>query len=88
MFVNLHTLPVGKAMYTIAVTNDPVDTPRDERYIEEYDLVFNTRASVGTLIAYALARPDWPYDDDMRVVGVANQSDAYVMQENWEGIEL
>jgi len=87
MWMNLDTLPVGKSMYTIAVTTAPVDTPTDERYIEEYDLVFNSRASVGTLITYAVARPDWPYGDDARIVGVANQSDGYVMIENWEGVE-
>lgn len=86
MWMNLDTLPANKRMYTIAVTTAPVDTPKDEQWYEEYDLVFNSGASVGTLVTYAVARPDWPFGDDARIVGVANQSDGYVMQENWEGI--
>lgn len=86
MWVNLHTLPAGKSQYTIGVTSAPVDAPDEDKWIEEYDLVFASRASVGTIITYAMARPDWPYTGDIRVVGVSNQSDGYVMQENWEGI--
>ena len=87
MWMNLHALPEDKRMYTIALTECPVDAPEDKRYYEEYDLVFNAGASVGTILTYALARPDWPYGPDARIVGVSNQSDGYVMQQNWEGIE-
>lgn len=87
MWMNLDQLPAGKSMYTIAVTAAPVDCSEDERYYEEYDLVFKSSASVGTLITYAMARPDWDFVEGTRIVGVANQSDGYVMQENWEGVE-
>ena len=86
MWMNLDQLPAGKSMFTIAVTSASVDTPEDERHYEEVDCVFNTRASAGTVVAYAMARLDWPYGDDVRVIGVANQSDGYVLSQAWEGI--
>lgn len=86
MWMNLDIVPAGKSMFTIGITDAPVDCPPDERYIEEFDVVFDSRASVGTIITYAVSRPDWPYGDNMRFVGVSNQSDGYVMQQNWEGI--
>lgn len=88
MWMNLQDLPAGKSMFTIAVTYAPVDTPDDERYYEEYDLVFASTASVGTLVTYAVARPDWPYGDDARIVGVSDQSAGEVLTQRWEGIEL
>lgn len=86
MWMNIDQVPAGQSMFTIGVTDAPVDTPEDERYYEEYDLVFRSGASVGTIVTYAMARPDWPYTGEVRVVGVSNQSDGYVMQQNWEGI--
>jgi hypothetical protein len=86
MWMNLDQLPAGKSMFTVGVTNAPVDTPEDERYYEEVDVVFNSSASVGTIVTYAMGRPDWPYDENARVIGVSNQSDGYVLQQAWEGI--
>lgn len=86
MFMNLDTIPAGKSMFTVAWTDAPVDTPKDEQWYEEYDLVFKTSASSGTIATYATARPDWPYEGG-RIVGVANQSDGYVLREDWAGIK-
>ncbi len=85
MYVNLHEVPAGKSMYTVALADAPVDLPKDERYIaEEIDILASTSASVADVIAAALTGED--LEGSYRVVGVVNQSDAYVMAENWEGV--
>lgn len=86
MWVNLHTLPAGQSMYTVAITDGPLDMPDADRYIaDEIDIVASSRASVAEVIAAAFAA-DGPFDSNVRVVGVSNQSAAYVMVENWEGV--
>ena len=71
------------ALPEVYLANAPTE---DERYYEEHDVVFNSRASAGTIVTYAMGRLDWPYGDDVRVIGVSNQSDGYVLVQNWEGI--
>ena len=88
MWMNLDTLPAGKSMFTLALTTQPVDTPEDERWIEEMDVVFNSRASIGTLLTYAMSRPDWPFDESARLVGVADQSAGEMIAQSWEGVAL
>jgi hypothetical protein len=80
MFVNLHNLPTGQSMYTLYLTMDPVGTPRDELCAEEIDVVASSRASVAEIIAAASAELE-DYEPSIRIIGVVNQSDGYVMQD-------
>lgn len=87
MFMNLHTLPTGKHMFTVAVTTDPLDTPRIHRWYDEVDVVAPQGSSSLEVIAAAKEQgllADYP---DARIVGVVDQSDGYVLRENWDGIE-
>lgn len=86
MWMNLHTLPTGKSMYTVAVTLDPVDCDPQYASYDEVDVVASSRATVAEVIEAARAECVDMYGPDHRIVGVSNQSDGYVMQENWEGI--
>lgn len=88
MWVNLHTLPANEHMFTVAYTEAPVDTLESDRWIEEEDIVAPARATVADVIA--AVRAMWAADGltgaGLRFVGVSDQSDGYVMQQNWEGI--
>ena len=81
MFMNLHTLPAGQAMYTLAVTDAAVGTPRDQVEYDEVDVVAPARASVAEIIAAA----DLDGYEGCRVIGVVNQSDGYVVVEDPDG---
>lgn len=81
MFMNLHTLPAGQAMYTLAVTDDPAGTPRDQVEYDEVDVVAPAGASVAAIIAAA----DLDGYEGCRVIGVVNQSDGYVVVEDPDG---
>lgn len=89
MFVNLHTLPTGKSMYTAYVTTDPEGTPRDEMGADEVDIIapsgvtWGTVVSMGTIHDSIVDDAEPPYADayireaygpDSRVVGVVDQS--------------
>lgn len=84
MFMNLHALPVGQSMYTLAVTNDPTGTPHDQIGYDELDVVASSRANVAGVVAAAKAELDDLYPG-ARVIGVVNQSDGYVVVENPDG---
>ena len=79
MWVNLHSLPVGKSMYTIYLTTDPVGTPREHICVEEVDVIAASRASVAEVIEAAREEIDGTYSSAMRIIGVSNESDGYVM---------
>lgn len=81
MWVNLHTLPAGQSMYTLAVTDQPNDTdPKDLSY-DEVDVVAPSGAPVAEIIAAA----DLTGYEGCRVIGVANQSEGYVVVEITDG---
>lgn len=81
MFMNLHALPAGQSMYTLAVTNLPADTPKDRMEYDEVDVVASSRATVAQVIAAA----DLDGYEGCRVIGVVNQSDGYVVCEDPTG---
>jgi hypothetical protein len=81
MWMNLHTLPAGQSMYTLAVTGDPVGTPKDEVEYDEVDVVAPRGASVAEIVAAA----DLDGYEGQRVIGVSNQSDGYVMAQDVDG---
>jgi hypothetical protein len=81
MWMNLHTLPAGQSMYTLAVTSDPVGTPEDAVEYDEVDVVAPRGASVAQIVA--AADPDGY--EHCRVVGVSNQSDGYVLVQDPDG---
>lgn len=87
MWMNLHDLPAGKSMYTIAVTDFPADTPESERFYDEVDFVAPSSSTAAQVIERARLSGELEGYDDFRIVGVANQSDGYVMIQNWEGVE-
>lgn len=81
MFVNLHALPLGQSMYTLAVTDAPVGAPRAELAYDELDVVAPARATVAAILAAA----DLSAYDHCRVVGIVDQSSGYVLVEDWTG---
>lgn len=81
MFVNLHTLPPGRSLYTVAVTDEPTGTPAADLTYDEVDVVAPARASVASVLAAA----DLGGYEDCRVVGVVDQSSGYVVAEAWDG---
>lgn len=82
MFVNLHSLPAGQSLYTVAVTAQPASTPdSDGWFYDEADVVAPARATVADVIAAA----DLSGYEACRVVGVINQSDGYVVAERPNG---
>jgi fructoselysine-6-P-deglycase FrlB-like protein len=70
VFMNLHTLPPGQHLYTVAVTDDPAALSYDE-----VDVV----ARAGATSDQVLAAADLAAYSGCRVVGVINQSDGYVL---------
>lgn len=81
MFVNLHTLPAGQHMFTLAVTSQPVGTPEDELFVDEIDIVAKRNSTVAELVAAVSPEEAADYEG-CRVIGVADQSDGYLMFEN------
>ena len=85
MWVNLHSLPVGQHMYTIAVTMDPPETdPRHMTY-DEVDVVASSRATAREVLAAAHDEIAETYPSTARVIGVSDQSDGYVMWQDPTG---
>jgi hypothetical protein len=81
MFVNLHNLPAGKSMFTIAVTDQPSGTDPNDIAYDEVDVVADHNAQVADVIAAA----DLSMYDGCRVIGVVNQSEGYVVVETFDG---
>lgn len=87
-YVNLHSLPADQRMYTLAVTRDPVDQPRDDRWFDEVDFVAPAGLDHDEVIAAARkAGALEAYGPEYRVVGAINQSEGLNMAEDWEGLE-
>lgn len=85
MFVNLDKLPAGQALYTLAVTSDPVETPRDLVSYDEIDVVAPAYSTAHEVVEAAREEIARDYESTARVVGVADQSKGYVMWQNSAG---
>lgn len=94
MFMNLHTLPPGKSMYTVYVTTDPEGTDRSAMSADEVDVVAACSASWGDVCNNGQELRDFHedgnhkpatnwilemYGEDARVIGIVNQSDGYIV---------
>ena len=83
VFVNLHAVPPGQSLYTLAVTACPPGTPPDARYCDEVDVLAPTSAPLSSLLR------DVDLDGlgygGCRIVGVVDQSAGYVLAEDWDG---
>lgn len=79
MFMNLDTLPTGQHMYTVAVTDiEPGTVHRADMWFDEVDVVASSRATVDEIIAAA----DLAGYEGQRVLGVVDQTDAYIVLED------
>lgn len=78
MFMNLHSLPAGQHMFTIAVTDCEPGTHRADMYFDEVDVVAPARATVDEIIAAA----DLDGYEGQRILGISDQSDGYVLFED------
>lgn len=79
MFMNLDTLPVGQHMFTVAVTDiEPGTVHRADMYFDEVDVVAPSRSTVDEIIAAA----DLSGYEGQRILGVVDQTDAYVVLED------
>lgn len=83
MWMNLDQLPAGKSMYTIAVTDQPLDTPADEIAYDEIDVVTSSRATAQEVVA--AAKDELEEYEGVRVIGVSNQSAGYVLWQDPNG---
>lgn len=81
MWVNLHTLPAGQRMYTVALTDQPVGTPSDELWYDEVDVVAPARIDAREVAE----RANLEGYEHCRVIGVSDQSDGYVLWEDKDG---
>ena len=81
ILVNLHTLPAGRHMFTVAVTDDPPAASWDELAYDEVDVVAPARASLAQVIAAA----DLSGYEHCRVVGIVDQSAGYAIAEATDG---
>lgn len=79
MYVNLHDLPSGLHLYTVAVTQDEPGTPRDEIAFEEVDIVASSRANVDQILDQLRASDDRDEYVGSRVVHIADQSTGDVL---------
>lgn len=93
MFVNLHTLPAGKSMYTLYVTA-AAPTTRSMTECDEVDATAKSNATWGEVASYGQAHPDGThlptylmdlYGPDVRIVGIVNQTDAFVLFDAFDG---
>lgn len=85
MWMNLDQVPTGKAMYTIAITDDPADTPKDDIGYDEVDFVASTHLTAREVVRRADEAGALEGYEGQRVIGVSNQSDAYVMWQDPAG---
>lgn len=84
MFANLHELPPGRSLFTLLLTDAPLGTPADQLVTEELDLVAPSRSSVADLVAAAGgALAD--YAEDVRVIGIADQTSGCIVTEDPTG---
>lgn len=81
MWLNLHQLPAGQSMFTLAVTNQPIDTPPAALAYDEVDVVARSEADLQEVIESA----DLIDYEGWRVVGVINASAGYVVAEQPQG---
>lgn len=81
MWMNLDQVPAGKHMFTVAVTESPVDTPADEIGYDEVDVIAPSRSTAREVVALA----DLEGYEHCRVIGVSDQSDGYVMWQDPKG---
>jgi hypothetical protein len=94
LFMNLDTLPAGKAYYTVYVTTDPEGTARLEMGADEVDVVAARDAGWGDVCNNGQELRDFyedgnhkpatnwileMYGPDSRIIGVVNQSDGFVV---------
>lgn len=91
MYVNLHTIPAGQAMYTLAVTSDPppvTEHDNDVFSVDEVDFVASTRLTSREVARRAQQAGALEGYEGMRVVGVVNQSDGHLMWQDLAGDAL
>ena len=74
MWMNLHTLPANKSMYTLFLS-DSLDFTEDS-WVEEIDVVAPSSATLAQVKDEAKEQLA-DYDSTLVIVGVSNQSDGY-----------
>lgn len=86
MFANIDRVPSGHHLFTLYVTDAPTGTPEDEIFTEEIDVIVRQQSSLADVLAAAARGALADYDSDrIRVIGVVNQSDAYVVAQTVDG---
>lgn len=80
MFVNLHDLPAGQAMYTVYVTTDPGPVTVDIQ-VDEYDVTARRTASAAQVAEAARTDEMFArlYGAEARIVGIVDQSADYIL---------
>lgn len=85
MYVNLHTLPANKAMYTVSFTWEEAGSTPDLMWTEEIDVVAPRGLTALEVAELTQETIEKDYEEGARVIGVANQSDGYVMWKDPNG---
>lgn len=85
MFVNLHALPAGVHMFTLAITDAPYDTPKADVFYDEVDVVAPARLSPSGIVRL-MSEEDREAYAGLRVIGVVDQSQGRVIWENLNSV--
>lgn len=85
MFVNLHSLPAGVHMFTLAITDAPFDAPRSDVFYDEVDVVAPASLSPSALVR-KMKEEDREAYAGLRVIGVVDQSQGRVVWENYNSV--
>jgi hypothetical protein len=91
MFMNIDALPAGTKLYTLYVVSEdvPEGTPRSEMHCDEVDVTcarvngaWNDAPNYGKVHPTGEHVPTYlmeTYGDGVRIVGIVNQSDGFVV---------
>lgn len=85
MFVNLHNLPAGVHMFTLAITDAPHGTPASDVFYDEVDVVAPASLSPSSLVLQ-MSEEDREAYAGLRCIGVVDQSQGRVVWENYNSV--
>jgi hypothetical protein len=86
VFINLHNLPAGVHLYTLAITDAPFDTPRSELFYDEVDVLAPTRESSASALVRQMSAEDREAYAGQRCIGIVDQSVGRVIWENGNSV--
>lgn len=83
MHMNIDAVPAGTSLFDLAVTSQPVGTPKDDLFYDEVEVYAPRNATVSEIVR--IADLEALGYEGCRVIGVSNQSDGYVVVQDPNG---